>query len=120
MPIDYPFHLDHRHRTAEVDEDGHLRDLIEQVLFTSPGERVQRPDFGAGVDQLVFGPSRDQVAATAQSLVQGAVQQWLGDRLRVERVDVVSADERLTITVVYARLSDRQQAVAVFEREMTP
>jgi len=120
MQIDYPFHLDHRHRTARTDEDDHLRDLIEQVLFTNPGERVQRPDFGAGVSRLLFGPASPQVAATVQCVVQGALQQWLGDRLRIEAVDVTSREERLTIEVTYSRLRDQQQEVAIFEQEVTP
>lgn len=120
MQIDFPFHLDHRRRTALADEDHHLRDMIEQVLFTSPGERVQRPDFGAGLDRLLFGPSSPQVAATVQGIVHGALQQWLGDRLRVEAVEVTSRDERLTVEVVYSRLRDQQRRTATFEGQVAP
>jgi phage baseplate assembly protein W len=119
MHVDYPFHLDTRRRTAATGEEDHLRDLIEQVLFTNPGERVQRPDFGAGVDRLVFGPASPQVASTAQGIVHGSLQQWLGDRIQVEAVEVTSRDERLTLEVRYSRVQGQQQEVAVFEREMT-
>lgn len=118
MQIDFPFHLDHRRRTAETDEDDHLRDLIAQVLFTNPGERVQRPDFGAGLDRLLFGPSSPQVASTVQGIVHGALQQWLGDRIRVESVEVTSRDEHLTIEIAYSRLQDQQQQMATFEGQV--
>ena len=72
------------------DEADHIRDLIAQVLFTSPGERVMRPDFGSGLLQLVFAPNSDVLAATTQMLVQSALQRWLGDRILVEAVSVES------------------------------
>src|SRR4029077_2565197 len=98
MQIDHPFHVDDRRRTAaRTGEEDHVRDLIEQVLFTNPGERVNRPDFGAGLDQLLFGPSSPDVAATVQSLVQGALQQWLAERVRVETVEVAADGAKLTI-----------------------
>ena len=57
MNIDFPFHSDSRGRTATTDDDDHIRDMIEQFLFTNPGERVNRPDFGSGLLQLVFAPN---------------------------------------------------------------
>ena len=71
--LDYPYHFDGRGRTAATSNDAHMRDLIEQVLFTAPGERVNRPDFGSGLMQLVFAPNSDELAAATQFLVQGAL-----------------------------------------------
>ena len=99
--IDFPYHFDGRGRTAETGTTDHIRDLIYQVLFTSPGERVMRPDFGSGLLQLVFAPNSDVLAATTQMLVQGALQQWLGDLIVVESVDVEADDATLRVTVQY-------------------
>ena len=109
--IDYPFHFDGRGRTAETDDSGHIRDLIEQVLLTAPGERVMRPGFGSGVMQLVFAAASPEVAATTQFLVQGALQQWLSDLITVEAVDVEAQDGALLITVQY--IENRSQARGV-------
>jgi phage baseplate assembly protein W len=118
MQIDYPFHFDRRGRTADVSEDEHIRDLIEQLLFTSPGERVNRPTFGTGLMQLVFAPNSDELATTTQFLVQGALQQWLGDRIRVEAVQVVSRESTLEVTVQYVSLRSQQRQVAQFTRQV--
>lgn len=101
MQIDYPFRVDGRGRTATTGEDDHVRDLLEQVLFTSPGERVNRPDFGCGLLQLVFDPNSEALATAVQLTVQGSLQQWLGDRVEVEAVEVAAEDSRLTVTVSY-------------------
>jgi phage baseplate assembly protein W len=100
--VDFPFHFDHRGRTALADDADHLRDLIHQVLFTSPGERVMRPSFGSGLFQLVFAPNSLELAATTQMLAQAALQQWLGDLIVVESVDIVVEDATLNVTVRYA------------------
>ncbi len=118
MNVDYPFHLDGRRRTATTDDDDHLRDLIEQVLFTSPGERVNRPDFGSGLGQLVFGPNSEAVATSVHGAVQGALQQWLGDHILVEAVDVRPDDATLRITVQYSKLRNRERGQAIFDQEM--
>lgn len=99
--LDFPYRFDSRGRTAATDDADHLRDLIYQVLFTSPGERVMRPDFGSGLLQLVFAPNSDVLAATTQMLVQGALQQWLGDLIVVEAVSVEAEDATLRVTVQY-------------------
>jgi phage baseplate assembly protein W len=101
MNIDYPFHFDSRGRTGSTGDADHIRDLIEQVLFTSPGERVNRPSFGSGLLQLVFAPSGSELAAATQFLVQGALQQWLGDLIQVEAVRVESEEGTLRVTVQY-------------------
>jgi uncharacterized protein len=116
--MDYPFHFDRRGRTAEAADDDHLRDLIEQVLFTAPGERVNRPSFGSGLMQLVFAPNGDALASATQFLVQGALQQWLGDLIQVETVNVESDEARLQVSVHYFVRRTGQRRSADFTREV--
>jgi len=116
MNIDYPYRFDHRGRTTEVDSDQHIRDLIEQVLFTSPGERVNRPTFGSGLMQLVFAPNSAELASATQFLVQGALQQWLGDLIQVEQVDVNVEDATLRVTVAYMIRRSQERQVAQFSK----
>lgn len=115
--VDFPYHFDGRGRSASNSYEYHVRDLIEQVLFTAPGERVNRPSFGTGLMQLVFAPNSPEVAAATQFLVQGALQQWLGDLIQVEGVEVASEDSSLRITVEYRLLKDQESHVAQFSRE---
>ena len=116
MNIHFPFHFDERRRTAATAEDEHIRDLIEQVLFTAPGERVNRPTFGSGLMQLVFAPNSDELTAATQFLVQGALQQWLGDVIQVEAVQVESQDASLRVTVQYVIRLTQQRQIAEFKR----
>ena len=112
--VDFPFHLDLQGRSARTDTDDHVRDLIEQVLFTSPGERVNRPTFGTGLRHLVFAPADDELAAATQFLVQGALQQWLGDRITVEDVSAEAGEGALTVTVVYTIIRSGERKVDRF------
>ncbi len=118
MHVDYPFHVDGRGRTAQSGDDAYVRDLIEQVLFTSPGERVNLPAFGSGAMQLAFAPNSPELGTATQFLIQGALQQWLGDVIQVDAVVVESDDATLRITVQYrSRLGLGQQpSVAQFTR----
>lgn len=114
MNLAFPYSFDTRGRTAEAADEAHIRDLIEQLLFTAPGERVNRPTFGSGLLQLVFAPNSPELAAATQFQVQGALQQWLGDRIQVEGVDVVSEDATLRVTVRYIIRSTQQRRVDQF------
>jgi len=116
MNIDFPFKFDNRGRTAATNDDDHIRDMIEQVLFTSPGERVNRPDFGSGLMQLVFAPNSNELEATTQLLVQGALQQWLGDLIQANSVQVESIEETLRVKVEYTIRRSQQHQVAQFVR----
>ncbi len=117
MNIAYPVHFDVRGRTAPVDDDRHITDMVEQVLFTSPGERVNRPTFGTGLLQTVFEPGGDALASTLNVLVQGALQQWLGDLIGVDAVEVASSEGTVTVRVVYTVRRTQQQLAAEFSRQ---
>ena len=107
--LDFPFSFDARNRTATTDGDDHIRDMIYQVLFTDPGERVNRPDFGCGLRSLVFMPNSDALAAATQTLVQGSLQRWLENEIQVEKVEVEAQDAELRVTVVYVRRGDGER-----------
>jgi phage baseplate assembly protein W len=116
MYVDFPFRIDARGRTAGTTDEDHLRDLIEQVLFTSPGERVNRPDFGSGVMQLVFAPNSDELATATEFLVRSALQQWLSELVEVQAVEVTSRDATLSVAVRYRPQGSPQIHTAVFAR----
>jgi phage baseplate assembly protein W len=112
--MDFPFRIDETGRTATTDVDDHVRDMIYQVLFTSPGERVDLPNFGCGLLQLVFAPNSDTLAAATQLLVQGSLQKWLGDVIQVERLLVTNDDSQLIVSLVYTRRDTGQQLQTEF------
>ena len=118
--LDFPLRIDGRGRTASTDRPEHVRDLIRQVLFTDPGERVNRPDFGCGLKTLVFAPGGEVLAAATQVLVKGALQKWLADEIQVEAVDVRAEDERLVVTVGYVLRETGQRVVDVLTPEGAP
>lgn len=101
MNIDYPFHFDNLGRTAATDDANHVRDMIEQFLFTSPGERVNRPDFGSGLLGMVFEPNSPELAAALQFTIQAGLQRWLGDLIEVRKLEVTSRDSSLTVEIAY-------------------
>lgn len=118
MPIAHPYRVDRTGRTATSDGDPHVVEMIEAVLFTAPGERVRRPDFGTGVHQLTFAPASPEMATATQQLVRGALQAWLSDVILVEGVKVSAEDGVLSVTVQYrVRRSDRRET-ATFTREV--
>jgi phage baseplate assembly protein W len=114
MNLRFPFQVGGTGRTATVDDETHVRDLIAQVLFTAPGERVMRPDFGSGLLALTFEPNSIELAATTQFLVQGALQQWLGHLIAVDNVEVSSVDGALEVLVGYTLLRTRKQRMDRF------
>lgn len=114
--LDFPLTIDERGRTALTDADEHVRDMIRQVVFTNPGERVNRPEFGSGLKQLVFAPASDALAATTEQLVHGSLLRWLDTAIQVERVSVRTEEERLEVTVVYRRRDTGDRVEDTFTR----
>jgi phage baseplate assembly protein W len=118
MNIDFPLHIDSRGRTATVNTDDHIRDMIEELIFTNHGERVNRPDFGSGALQLVFAPNSPELAATVQFTLQAALQMWLGDVIDVREVGVEADDSRLVIDVAYVVKATGVASEATFTRPL--
>jgi phage baseplate assembly protein W len=112
MRIDlaYPFAVDPTRGSTELAGYGdHVKDLIEQVLFTNPGERVNRPDFGAGLMRAVFMPEGDQALATLRATVHGNLQRWLAQVISIEGVSIDTADSTLSVTVTYKVLATNER-----------
>jgi phage baseplate assembly protein W len=118
MDIAYPMRIDGRGRTGDATRDEHIRQMIEQLLFTAPGERVNRPDFGTGVMQLVFAPNNKELATATEFMIQGALQQWLGEVIKVESVQVEAMESSLRISIQYVIRRTQQRSVAEFSREI--
>jgi phage baseplate assembly protein W len=117
--IDFPLHFDHRGRTAQTGGDRHIRNLIEQFLFTDAGERINRPDFGSGLLQLVFAPNSPELAATLQFTVQAGLQRWLGDIIEIQKLEVTSQDSTLSIDLQYLVRRTQEVRNDIFERGAT-
>jgi phage baseplate assembly protein W len=113
--LDHPLRFDGRGRVATTEADDHVRDMIYQVLFTNPGERVNRPNFGCGLLQLLFEPNSGVLATATQFLVHGSLQRWLADVIQVDHVEITNEDGKLIVVVVYTRLDTgrRQQDLFV-------
>ena len=114
MNLKYPYAFDTSGHTAQTDLPAHISDMIEQILLTSPGERVNRPTFGCGVIQLVFAPNGDALAAAQQQVIQAALTQWLSDLIRVNAVKVEAQDSTLLISITYTIIQSQQQQTQQF------
>jgi len=119
MNIDFPFNIDGSGRTATTDDDDHIRDMIEQLLFTNPGERVNRPDFGSGLLQMVFAPNSTELASALQFTAQAALQRYLGDLIDLQLVEVKAEDATLTATVRYIVRQTQEGRTETFVRQTT-
>jgi phage baseplate assembly protein W len=114
MNVYFPYQFDGRGRTQQATIDDYVRQLVEQVLFTSPGERVNLPDFGSGLLQLPFAPNSVEMAAATQFAVQAALQKWLSNVIKVQSVVATSQDAQLTVVVSYSTLNTDVTQVQTF------
>jgi phage baseplate assembly protein W len=120
MNVDYPFSFDALGRTATTGDDDHVRDMIEQLLFTNAGERVNRPDFGSGLLQTVFAPNSPELATALQFTTQAALQRWLGDVIEVHALEVRALDATLSVLLQYSVRRTGERRSDVFERSSAP
>ncbi|HEX8194146.1 MAG TPA: GPW/gp25 family protein [Allosphingosinicella sp.] len=110
-----PYRFDGGGRTALDTEDAAVRALIRSILFTMPGERVNRPGFGSAILGQLFAGNSELLAAAAQATAQAALQRYLGDRIAVESVEVTAIDAVLAVEVAYALRSTGARSSARFE-----
>jgi phage baseplate assembly protein W len=114
--VDVPFHFDDTGRTGGTTAEDHVRDLIEQVLLTAPGERVMRPDFGSGLLAMPFEPNSPELASALQFTMQAALQRWLGDLIEVRRLEVTARESTLAVVIEYALQRTGEVRTATVER----
>ena len=114
--VAFPFQVTPHGRVASATWEQHVEQMIEQVLFTAPGERVNRPDFGCGVMSLVFAPESDALVTATQFLVQGSLQRWLGDLIVVNAVLVQGVESTFSVTVQYTLRESGTTTTATFRR----
>jgi hypothetical protein len=114
MNVAFPYAFDSTGHTAQTDLPGHINDMIEQILLTAPGERVNRPTFGCGVIQLVFAGNSDSLAAAQQQVIQTSLLQWLSDLIQVNAVYVQAQESNLLITIVYTIIATQEQQTQQF------
>jgi phage baseplate assembly protein W len=109
--IRFPVAIDDRlgRLRQEPDYEAYIQQLIRQVLFTGQGERINRPDFGAGVRRLIFAPNSPATASLAQTLIYQALTTWLGTLIRTEDVRAEADNERLNIFITYTILARQEQ-----------
>jgi phage baseplate assembly protein W len=111
--VNFPYLFDGLGRTQDP-ADEYVRQLVEQVLFTSPGERVNLPDFGSGLLQIPFAPNSLEMAAATQFTVQAALQKWLGAYIKVQSVVATAEEAVLKVTVTYSLLNSDVTQVQTF------
>lgn len=114
----FPYRIGSDGLTRDGGREAHLRGLIEQVLFTRQGERPNRPDFGAGVHDLVFTENAPEMAAAVQHLVQSALQRWLAEAIELKSVEARARASTLSVTVHYRALDESENRVLEVVREI--
>jgi len=107
----FPFRIDPASgQAARSGYAAHVEQMIRQVLLTDPGERVDLPEFGCGVRQLIFAPNSDALAATTQLIVLQSLNKWLGDQIQVQKVAVTRPEPaQLFIQIEYVLIDTQAQ-----------
>jgi phage baseplate assembly protein W len=109
----FPFRIDSGTRqAAQAGYADHVRQMVKQLLLTNPGERVDLPELGCGLRQLLFAPHSDALDATTEMVVMAALRRWLAGRIDVQRVHIATPDEapdraQLQVEVTYLVLATR-------------
>lgn len=86
----FPFRIDAGSgQVAQTSYEAHVEQMIRQVLLTMPGERVDLPEFGCGLRQLIFAPHSEALDTTTQMIVSQALNRWLAGQIQVKAVTVV-------------------------------
>lgn len=109
--LQHPFRFGAQGGVAVIDDaDRHLRDKVVAVLFTAPGERVNRPDFGVGLNRAVFDELSDLTVGALEFRISQALRHDLGDEILIDGVDVEASPENgeIVVKIAFRRRTDRR------------
>lgn len=104
----FPYSITENGRTATTDYTDHVRQMIRQLLFTSPGERVNRPTYGCDLRRLVFNPRRGELVLAIEAMVQSTLQRWLGDIIKVQSLEVKIENDQVVVDLRYTETRTQQ------------
>jgi len=115
--IRYPFCIDSGlgQLREETDYNSHVVQMIKQVLFTAPGERVNRPDFGCGLHRMVFEPNSEFTSGMLELTITDSLERWLGSVIATSSVKVNAHDEKLEVVVVYVVKARQERRILNLE-----
>ena len=106
LNLAFPFRLNSRGRSDTAGDERHVRGMLEMLLLTNAGERVNRPGYGGGLARLLFGPVSPELAVTLQQTLRAEVIQWLDDVVNLQDLDVAFDESRIVVTISYVLRSD--------------
>lgn len=112
----FPFRVGAARVPTPISPELGVREALEQLLFTLPGERLNRPDFGCGIQRLVFSGAAPEAAAAAEYAIGVAVRRYLGEQVRFEAVRVTAIGETLTIDLLYTVRATGEERAESFVR----
>jgi uncharacterized protein len=92
--LSFPLRLNDRDRIVMAGDDTDIKQAIQIIINTVPGERVMRPDFGCLIHELIFWPANEQTAAVAERYVTDALNQW-EPRIELKSVRVTPGSSEL-------------------------
>jgi uncharacterized protein len=115
-PARHPYRLTSARRLEDAGLERHVADLVRLVLLTGPGERLHRPDFGAGLGAAtVFEPLDAALTSLVEVRARGSLERALGDRIEVVQITVERSGESTLLAEVTYQLrgSDTRSRVEV-------
>lgn len=118
MQVTFPYLFENNRPAGSVEDAAHVRQMLELLLFTMPGERVNRPDYGCGIQRMVFAPQNTEVVATLRTLIEAEIQRWLGDVLSLRNLQVTGEDATLQVVLTYQLASDGSVRQERFKRSV--
>jgi len=107
----YPFRIDPSSgQGMQTDYASHVGQMIRQVLLTSPGDRIDLPEFGCGLRQLIFAPHSSALDAATNLIVLQSLNRWLAGIITVQNVVVTPLAQlddpaKLNIEIEYTLLA---------------
>jgi phage baseplate assembly protein W len=100
--LSYPFRIGPNGRPVQVTSiEEHIRDELEQLLLTSPGERLFLPEFGVGLQKLSFGNLNESNLALAKTVFTEKLAKWLGNRIIPDELELEVVNDKINLKLRY-------------------
>ena len=117
--LDQLYRTDGTGRTATTtDLRIRVRSLLEAVLFTAPGERVNRPEFGSGIRDMLFDSNSEALETASDFLIRAEIQRHLSDVVVLDALEVTRNEGELRISLSYTPIGSDERIADTFAQEV--